>query len=130
KREQEMRLVQALLIAAALLVCIPPLQAQTQGAVRILVGFPPGGTVDILARVFAEVLRSAIGRSVIVENRGGAGGQIAATVLKSSSPDGNTLMVLPDFALTLYPYTVSAPAYDTLKDFVPVAHLGSFYSGF
>jgi tripartite-type tricarboxylate transporter receptor subunit TctC len=125
-----MKLAQACLLTVALLMCVQSVHAQTQGTVRILVGFPPGGAVDILARVFAETLSATIGRSVVVENRSGAGGQIAATVLKASLPDGNTLMVLPDYALTLYPYTVNAPPYDTLKDFVPVAHLGSFYSGF
>src|SRR5262245_48663773 len=126
-----MRLARAcLLIAAALLTCAPSVHAQPQGTARIIVGFPPGGTTDILARVFAETLRATIGRSVIVENRPGAGGQIAAMALKASLPDGNTLMVVPDYALSLYPYTVKSPPYDTLKDFIPVAHLGSFYGGF
>lgn len=125
-----MKLTQVCLIVGAVFLSFSPVWAQPQATARILSGFPPGGSVDILARVFAETLSGTIGRPVIVETRSGAGGQIAATALKASSPDGNTLMVLPDFVLTLYPYTVKAPTYDTLRDFVPVAHLGSFDNGF
>ncbi len=113
--------------AFVLTFCAAPALAQTTA--RILVGFPPGGALDALARVFAEKLAEAIGRPVLVENRAGASGQIAAVALKASTPDGNTLMVVPDSAITLYPHTVRKPAYDTLNDFVPIAHIGSYDSG-
>ena len=122
-----MNLVRLFLAVAALILCAATAQAQTTA--RILVGYPPGGAVDALARVFAEKLAEAIGRPVVVETRTGASGQIAATALKASAPDGNTLMVVPDSALVLYPHTVRTPAYDTLKDFVPVAHVGSYDIG-
>jgi tripartite-type tricarboxylate transporter receptor subunit TctC len=117
-------------VASALLVSLFVGSAQAQTAVRILSGYPPGGAVDALARVFAEKLGEALEKPVVVETRTGASGQIAATALKASPPDGATLMVVPDSALTLYPHTVKTPAYDTLNDFVPVAHLGSYDIGF
>lgn len=118
----------ALLIAgAALGVGMSAAQAQAQP--RILSGFPPGGAVDALARIFAEKLSEALGRAVIVDTRAGAGGQIAAQALKAGPPDGNTLMVAPDTLMTLYPHTVTKPAFDTLADFAPVAHLGGYPFG-
>ena len=118
----------ALLIAgASLVVDISTAHAQVQ--TRILSGFPPGGAVDALARIFAERFSEALARPVIVETRAGAGGQIAAQALKSAPPDGNTLMVAPDTLMTLYPHTVARPAFDTLIDFSPVAHLGGYPFG-
>jgi tripartite-type tricarboxylate transporter receptor subunit TctC len=89
-------------------------------------GYPPGGAVDALARIFGERLAESLGRPVVVETRAGAAGRIAAMAVKAAAPDGNTLMVVPDSQITLYPHTVSKPVYDTLKDFVPIAHLGSY----
>jgi tripartite-type tricarboxylate transporter receptor subunit TctC len=108
-------------------VCVS--QACAQAQTRILTGFPPGGAVDALARIFAERLSDALGRPLIVETRAGAGGQIAAQALKAAAPDGNTLMVAPDTLITLYPHTVAKPAFDTLADFLPVAHLGDYPFG-
>lgn len=113
--------------ALALPFCAGTVRAQT--TVRILSGFPPGGNVDGIARIYAQKLAEALARSVVVENRTGAAGQIAAAALKASAPDGNTLMVVLGANLTLYPHTVKTPAYDTLKDFVPIALVGSYDVG-
>ena len=102
---------------------------QAQGTARILSGFPPGGAVDALARVFAERLSEGLGRPVVVETKTGAAGQIAAEALKAAPPDGITLMIAPDSMFTVYPHTVKKPAYDTLNDFVAVAHTGSYPIG-
>jgi tripartite-type tricarboxylate transporter receptor subunit TctC len=99
--------------------------AQAQTAARVLVGYPPGGAIDALGRIYSERLAEALGRPFVVETRTGASGQIAASALKASPADGGSLMVVPDSAITLYPHTVKKPAYDTLNDFVPVAHVGS-----
>jgi len=93
---------------------------------RMLVGFPPGGAVDILGRLFAEPMGEAIGRTVIVENRPGAVGQIAAEALKAAAPDGATLMVAPDASVIIRPQTLSKPPFDPLADFTPVAHTGNW----
>jgi tripartite-type tricarboxylate transporter receptor subunit TctC len=92
----------------------------------MLVGFPPGGAVDILGRLFAEPMGEAIGRTVIVENRPGAVGQIAAEALKAAAPDGATLMVAPDASVIIRPQTLSKPPFDPLADFIPVAHTGNW----
>ena len=65
--------------------------AQSAKPVRILVGFPAGGGSDAIARLLAEKLQTELGRSVLVDNRPGAGGQIAAQMLKASPADGHTL---------------------------------------
>lgn len=97
--------------------------AQTRTPARILSGFPPGGNVDLLARLFAEKLSEATGRTVVVETRPGAVGQIAAEVVKSAAPDGNTLMVAPDATVVLRPLTMKKPPFTAL-DFTPIAHTG------
>ncbi len=93
---------------------------------RMLVGYPPGGAVDVLGRLFAETMSEAIGRPVVVENRPGAVGQIAAEALKAAAPDGNTLMVAPDATVVIRPQTLAKPPFDPLADFAPVAHAGNW----
>ena len=114
-----MRTDRALALAAAL-VCAPA-AAQTA---HMLVGYPPGGAVDVLGRIFAEPMSEALGRTVIVENRPGAVGQIAAETLKAAAPDGGTLMLAPDATVIFRPQTLAKPPYDPLVDFAPVAHTG------
>lgn len=98
--------------------------AQPVKPTRVLVGFPPGGNVDILARVFAERLAESFGRPFIVETRPGATGQIAAELVKSSAADGYTIMVCPDATLVVRPLTLRKAPYDPVTDFTAIAHLG------
>ena len=91
---------------------------------RMLVGYPPGGAVDALGRLFADAMSEALRRPVVVENRPGAVGQIAAEALKAAAPDGNTLMIAPDATVVIRPQTLSKPPFDPLADFAPVAHAG------
>jgi len=93
--------------------------------IRMLSGFPPGGNVDILARVFAERLGEALGRPVVVEARVGAGGQIALEALKAAAPDGSTLALTPDASLIVRPLTMKSAPYDPVRDFTAVAHVGA-----
>jgi tripartite-type tricarboxylate transporter receptor subunit TctC len=95
------------------------------GPIRILAGFPPGGNVDILARVFADQLGKSTGRTAIVVNKPGAAGQIAAEILMTSPPDGDTLMVAPDATIVERPLVMSKPPYDAVKDFAAVAQTGA-----
>jgi len=116
------------------LICVLALVLTSTGAAaqsssataRMLVGFPPGGAVDILGRLFAGPMSEAIGSSVIVENRPGAVGQIAAQALKGAPPDGATLMLAPDATIIFRPQTLAKPPFDPLADFVPVAHTGNW----
>jgi len=112
-----------LALAAALFCALA--DAQTRPA-HMLVGYPPGGAVDVLGRIFAETMGEALGRTVIVENRPGAVGQIAAEALKAAAPDGATLMLAPDATVIFRPQTLAKPPFDPLVDFAPVAHTGKW----
>ena len=98
--------------------------------VRILAGFAPGGTVDVTARRVADKLRDVLARSVVVENRTGAGGQIALSGLKASAADGLTLLVTPMSMLGIYPHTYKKLPYDPVADFQPVSQAVRFDFGF
>jgi len=94
--------------------------------VRLLVGFPPGGGTDVIARVLAEKMKDSLGTSVVVENKPGAGGQIAAQILKASPADGATFFVTHDHTISILPQVVKNPGFDPHADFVPVAGFASF----
>ena len=112
------------LVLGALLACG---WAQAQNTtVRLLVGFPPGGGTDAIARILGERLKDQLGVPVVVENRAGAGGQIAAQVLKTAAPDGTTLFLTHDHTISILPQVVKSPGFDPVKDFVPVAGFATF----
>jgi tripartite-type tricarboxylate transporter receptor subunit TctC len=96
--------------------------------IRILVGFAPGGSTDTVARLLADKLRTSLGQPVIIENKPGAGGRLAAEALKNSAPDGLTYMVAPNatpvFQALLY--STAVLKYDLLTDLAPVAMLVSY----
>src|SRR5262245_7512765 len=99
-----------------------PLTGRAQGfdTARLIVGFPPGGTTDVMARKVADKLRGAYARAVIVENRPGAGGQLGVVALKDSPADGATLLLTPSSMLTIYPNTYKNLQYK-LEDVAPVS---------
>ncbi|KPF69912.1 Twin-arginine translocation pathway signal [beta proteobacterium AAP99] len=120
-----------LLAAAAALAMLSPLAAaQTAKPVKILVGFPAGGGTDAIARVLAEKLKDELTTSVLVENRAGAGGQIAAAALKAAAPDGSTVFLSHDHTISVLPLTQKSPGFDPAKDFVPVAGFATFVNAF
>ena len=108
-----------LLVVLGLAVADPG-YAQTE-PVRILVGFAPGGTGDVIARLVADRLKSSLGASVVVENRPGATGFIAAEALKNAAPDGKTLMVAPNAPIIFAPLTHSKLRFDPIRDFAPIS---------
>ena len=114
----------ALLVAAALGMSGGAL-SQT-GPIKVLVGFPPGGGTDVIARVLADKLKDQLGVPVIVENKAGAGGQLAAQALKAAAPDGNTLFLTHDHSVTILPLVMKNPGFDPAKDFVAVAGFATF----
>lgn len=117
------------LLSAALLAlpCAVPAAAPTvPGPVRILVGFPAGGTIDVVARLVAEQMQGDLGVPVVVETLAGAGGQLAAQVLKRAAPDGRTLMVAPDHTAVIVPLTVARPGFDSRTDFAPVGMVADY----
>lgn len=103
--------------------------AQAQSTVRLLVGFAPGGSADIAARLISERMAAELKQPVVVENKPGAGGRIAAEQLKNAAPDGNTLMLTPIVVPVLAPLVFAKLPYDTNADFAPVAHVANFQFG-
>ena len=94
---------------------------------KILVGFPPGGSADILARLLAERLPAQLGgQGVVVENKPGAAGRIAIDQLKNAAPDGNTVLVMPSGPVVLFPHVFRKLNYDVNKDLAPISQLASF----
>ncbi len=103
--------------------------ADTGKPIRLLVGFPAGGGSDAIARILADKLKAELGTAVIVENKPGAGGQIAAQALKAAPADGTTLFLSHDHTISILPLVVKTPGYNAQKDFVPVAGFATFVNG-
>jgi tripartite-type tricarboxylate transporter receptor subunit TctC len=106
--------------------------ASAQGVkpVKLLVGFPAGGGTDVIARTLAERLKDELGTPVIVENRPGAGGQIAAQALKAAPADGSTFFLTHDHTVSILPLVVKNPGFDPAHDFVAVAGFATFVNAF
>jgi tripartite-type tricarboxylate transporter receptor subunit TctC len=104
--------------------------AMAQPSGRVIVPYPPGGSLDAMARVIAGKLGEATGRSFVVENRTGAAGAIGSASLKGGPTDGSLLLFAPDSNISVYPATVVKPAYAPLTDFVGIAHSGDYRISF
>lgn len=113
--------------AALALPLLPlPATAQEARAQRLLVGFPPGGGLDLLARLLAERAAALGGRPVVVENRAGAGGLVAAEALAQAPGDGGVLMLAPIVVSAFFPFLHRRLSFDPLRDLAPVAMVTSF----
>jgi tripartite-type tricarboxylate transporter receptor subunit TctC len=93
---------------------------------KIVVGFAPGGTIDLAARRVADKLHPGFAKTVVVENKTGAGGQIAVLGVKGAAPDGATILITPTSPLSLHRYTYKTLPYDPVKDVVPVSGAAMF----
>ena len=96
--------------------------AQDKPSLKILVGFPPGGSVDVLARTLGDAMRDDFS-AVIVDNKPGAAGRIALMQAKAAKPDGQTVVILPMGPMVIFPHSYKKLDYDALKDFTPVSQL-------
>jgi tripartite-type tricarboxylate transporter receptor subunit TctC len=112
-------------IAVSALPALARAQAYPNRYVRLVVPFPPGGSADPIARVVASRLSEIWGQQVVIENKGGAGGNIAAQGVAASPPDGYTLFVGGSF-LARNPYLYPGSGYDPLVDLVPVSKIATF----
>jgi tripartite-type tricarboxylate transporter receptor subunit TctC len=114
------------------LAAMHPLTAAAQSdsggskTIRLLVGFPPGGSIDVVARVVAEKMKDELKANIVVENKPGAGGRVAADLLKSAPADGSTVMLAPVVVPVLAPLVFSKLNYHPATDFAPVGHVSSF----
>ena len=120
------RFTRRLALACMLALSTGAALADTGKTVRILVGFPAGGGTDAIARTLADKLRGELNANVIVENKPGAGGQLAAQALKAAPADGTTLFLSHDHTISILPLVVKNPGYEPRKDFVPVAGFATF----
>jgi tripartite-type tricarboxylate transporter receptor subunit TctC len=109
----------------SLLLCFPCFAAQAwpDKAVRIVVAYPPGGGIDVMARQIAEKLTAQWGQTVLVENRPGANTIIATDAVAKSPADGHTLLMTTDATFSINPHLYAKLPYDAERDFVPVTML-------
>jgi tripartite-type tricarboxylate transporter receptor subunit TctC len=118
------KLLTALAIAAGLLsVTVASSLAQEwpqRGTIRMIVPYPAGGGTDVVARIVAKYLQDRLNQTIIVENRGGANGQVGLQALKQSTPDGYTMAMTSDSPMTVNPWVYKNLPYDPMKDFIHV----------
>ena len=112
-------------VALSALLAVGLAQAQSS-VIKLMVGFPPGGGTDAIARILAEKLKDQLETPVLVENRAGAGGQIAAQALKVAPPDGSTFFLSHDHTISILPLVVKNPGFNPAQDFVAVAGVATF----
>lgn len=113
-------------LAATLLAAAGPVRAQTYPAkpIRMIVPLAPGSTADIVARIFAEELGKALGQTIVVDNKTGAGGTIATAEAARAPADGYTMALVSQGTLVFNMGLYKSPGYDSLKDLMPVAVSG------
>jgi len=118
-------------MAAALALVALASPAHSQGSypskpIRIVVGFPPGGGMDLSARVYSAKLQEALNTPIVVENRPGGTGLLAGEHVAKSAPDGYTLLVGASGQMTINPVLIAKHPYDPVRDFAPITTLAQF----
>jgi tripartite-type tricarboxylate transporter receptor subunit TctC len=91
--------------------------------IRLIVPYPPGGNVDITARIIGPVLAEIIGQGIVVDNRSGAGGNLGAAMVAKAQPDGYTLLMGSSAPLAINPIVIKDTPYDPLKAFLPISRV-------
>ncbi len=117
-----MKLVLAALLAAAAFAAGAQ-QGFPSRPVRLIVPYPPGGNVDITARIIGPTLGEQLGQSIVVDNRGGGGGNVGAHLVAKAAPDGHTLLMGSSGPLSINPVVVSNLPYDPVKDYAPISRV-------
>lgn len=105
-------------------------QGNEMNLAKIILGSPAGTLMDLFSRRVADAIQPAYARNIIVENRNGAGGQIAISAVKAAAADGTTILATPSPMMYLYPYTYKKLPYDPVNDFTPVSLGAVFDVGF
>src|SRR5215813_12806141 len=112
------------LLGSAAAAAMPPLRAAAQDypnrAITLVVNFPPGGSTDAMARVLRELLSQALGQNVVIDNRGGAGGTTGAAAVANAKPDGYTLLLSVNSALTTNRFLQKNFPFDAKTAFAPI----------
>lgn len=116
-------------ITAALSLLLLPVftQAQTYPSrpIRLIVPFPPGGAIDMVGRMVAQGVGERVGQTVVVDNRGGAGGIVGAELVAKAAPDGYTLCLCSAGSMISGPKLMTNPPYEARRDFAPVSLLAT-----
>ncbi|MGQ0749111.1 MAG: Bug family tripartite tricarboxylate transporter substrate binding protein [Betaproteobacteria bacterium] len=115
----------ALICLACLISASAAAQRYPERPIRLVVGFAPGGSTDVTARIIAERLTTALGQHMIVDNRSGAGGNIGADIVAKSNPDGHTVLMATTGVMAFNHYLYSKLPYSAEKDLAPVTQIGS-----
>lgn len=116
------RTLLALTFALLILPGLPALaQSFPERPIRLVVPYPPGGPLDVVARLLAPRLAAQLGQPVIIENKAGAAGAIGVDAVAKAAPDGYTMLFTVNATLTISPHTMKAPPYDPLTDLTPIA---------
>jgi tripartite-type tricarboxylate transporter receptor subunit TctC len=126
----QLRRILSLALLPAALTLAGGTQAQVptdKGPLRLVVGFPAGGSADVLARIMAEKLKDELGTTVVVDNRAGAGGQIAADYVRGQPGDGLTVLLGTSHMMVMAPLTSKSVKYQAARDFKSVARIATFY---
>ncbi len=110
-----------LLVLATIVMPVSAAEQFPTRPIRVIVPYAPGGNVDISARIIAPPLGEALGQTIVVDNRPGAGGNLGASLVAKATPDGYTLLVGSSGPLSVNPVIFKNLPYDTLKDFAPIS---------
>jgi tripartite-type tricarboxylate transporter receptor subunit TctC len=97
--------------------------------ITLVVPFPPGGIADGTARILEPALSAALGQPVVIENRGGSGGNFGVAAVARAKPDGYTLLMTPNSPVVTNPFTFKSYPIDPVKDLAPIAMIGEGYIG-
>lgn len=124
RRETVAALMLALMVPAGAV----PAQPYPTRPIRVIIGFPPGGGIDIVARVMAPRLSENLGQPVVIDNRAGAGGLIGTDLAAKATPDGHTVFFGTIGNLSVNPLLYSKLPFDMARDFAPVTHVASVSS--
>ena len=122
-----MRPIRIITLALAIFIAAPAFAQSTypSHAIKLIVPIPPGGAPDIAARLIGQYLSQALGQPVVIENRTGANGNIAADTVAKSEPDGYTLLLAADSGIVINPHVYRKLSFDPQKDLVPVASVAA-----
>ncbi|MES2564069.1 MAG: tripartite tricarboxylate transporter substrate binding protein [Pseudomonadota bacterium] len=118
-----MRIISADWVCLVILLAATPAsfaQSYPTRPIRLVVPFPPGGTIDMVGRIVAQKLGERVGQTVVVDNRGGAGGVIGVDTVAKAASDGYTLCLCSSGALITSPMLLAKPPYDARRDFAPI----------
>ena len=122
--------MKSIALAGALAIAVAPPYACAQNyperPIRFVVSFPPGGSTDFIARILARHLPAALGQSIVVDNRGGGGGNIGNDIVAKAPPDGYTLLITAEGTITLNPSVYSKLPYNAIRDLPAITQLISY----